>query len=156
MKKIFLILTIMFSVSLQCQDNIHNYIIGQWEFKINVKEVIKNSNELSGLEKIAARAFSGVIEKTLDETKILFDFKENKTIAIIVTTKKEETQNRVVFNWRIDKDDKLRLDEIYDQNQVRLGETAYWVLEQGKLIPYTKEANINEGILLIKLKMEGN
>ena len=142
----------MFSIGLKCQDNIHNYIIGQQEFKINVKEVIKNSNELSGLEKIAARAFSGVIEKTLDETKILFDFKENKTVAIIVITKKEETQNRVVFNWRIDKDDKLRLDEIYDQNQVRLGETAYWVLEQGKLIPYTKEANINEGILLIKLK----
>ena len=142
----------MFSIGLKCQDNIHNYIIGQWEFKINVKEVIKNSNELSGLEKIAARAFSGVIEKTLDETKILFDFKENKTIAIIVTTKKEETQNRVVFNWRIDKDDKLRLDEIYDQNQVRLGDTAYWVLEQGKLIPFTKEANINEGILLIKVK----
>ena len=152
MKKIFLILTIMFSVSLQCQDNIHNYIIGQWEFKINVKEVIKNSNELSGLEKIAARAFSGVIEKTLDETKILFDFKENKTVAIIVTTKKEETQNRVVYNWRIDKDDKLRLDEIYDQNQVRLGDTAYWVLDEGKLIPYNKEANINEGIVLIKLK----
>lgn len=152
MKKIFLILTIMFSVSLQCQDNIHNYIIGQWEFKINVKEVIKNSNELSGLEKIAARAFSGVIEKTLDETKVLFDFKENKTVAIIVTTKKEETQNRVVFNWRIDKDDKLRLDEIYDQNQVRLGDTAYWVLDEGKLIPYNKEANVNEGIVLIKLK----
>ncbi len=152
MKKIILILAMMFSIGMKCQDNIHNYIIGQWEFKINVKEVIKNSNELSGLEKIAARAFSGVIEKTLDETKISFDFKENKTVAIIVTTKKEETQNRVVFNWRIDKDDKLRLDEIYDQNQVRLGDTAYWVLEQGKLIPYNKEANINEGILLIKVK----
>ena len=152
MKKIFLILTIMFSVSLQCQDNIHNYIIGQWEYKIDIKEVIKNSNELSSLEKLAARAFSGVIEKTLDETKILFDFKENKTVAIIVITKKEETQNRVVFNWRIDKDDKLRLDEIYDQNQVRLGDTAYWVLDEGKLIPYNKEANVNEGIVLIKLK----
>ena len=152
MKKIFLILTIMFSVASHCQENIHNFIIGQWEFKINVKEVIKNSNELSGLEKIAARAFSGVIEKTLDETKILFDFKENKTVAIIVTTKKEETQNRVVFNWRIDKDDKLRLDEIYDQNQVRLGDTAYWVLDEGKLIPYNNEGNINEGILLIKVK----
>ena len=144
----------MFSIGLKCQDNIHNYIIGQWEFKINVKEVIKNSNELSGLEKIAARAFSGVIEKTLDEINILFDFKENKTTAIIVTRKEEteETESRVVFNWEIDEDDKLRLDEIYDQNQVRLGDTAYWVLEQGKLIPYTKEANINEGILLIKLK----
>ena len=49
-------------------------------------------------------------------------------------------------------EDYLRLDEIYDQNQVRLGDTAYWVLEQGKLIPFTKEANINEGILLIKVK----
>ena len=151
MKKIFLILTIMFSVSLQCQDNIQNYIIGQWEFKINVKEVIKNSDELSGLEKMAARAFSGVIEKTLDETKILFDFKENKTTEIIVS-RKEETESRVVFNWKIDKDDKLRLDEIYDQNQVRLGDTAYWVLDEGKLIPYNKEANVNEGIVLIKLK----
>ena len=97
MKKIFLILTIMFSVASQCQNNIHNYIIGQWEFKINVKEVIKNSDELSGLEKMAARAFSGVIEKTLDETKILFDFKENKTTEIIVS-RKEETESRVVFN----------------------------------------------------------
>jgi len=141
----------MFSVASQCQNNIHNYIIGQWEFKINVKEVIKNSDELSGLEKMAARAFSGVIEKTLDETKILFDFKENKTIAIIVS-RKEETESRVVFNWKIDKDDKLRLDEIYDQNQVRLGDTAYWVLDEGKLIPYNKEANVNEGIVLIKLK----
>ena len=144
----------MFSIGLKCQDNIHNYIIGQWEFKINVKEVIKNSNELSGLEKIAARAFSGVIEKTLDEINILFDFKENKTTAIIVTRKEEteETESRVVFNWEIDEDDKLRLDEIYDQNQVRLGDTAYWVLDEGKLIPYNNEGNINEGILLIKVK----
>ena len=151
MKKIFLILTIMFSVASQCQNNIHNYIIGQWEFKINIKEVIKNSDELSGLEKMAARAFSGVIEKTLDETKILFDFKENKTTEIIVS-RKEETESRVVFNWKIDKDDKLRLDEIYDQNQVSLGDTAYWVLDEDKLIPYNKEANVNEGIVLIKLK----
>ena len=121
------------------------------EFKLNVKEVIKNSDELSGLEKIAARAFSGVIEKTLDEINILFDFKENKTTEIIVT-RKEETESRVVFNWKIDEDDKLRLDEIYDQNQVRLGDTAYWVLDEGKLIPYNNEGNINEGILLIKVK----
>ena len=151
MKKIFLILTIMFSVSLQCQDNIHNYIIGQWEYKIDIKEVIKNSNELSGLEKLAARAFSGVIEKTLDETKILFDFKENKTTSIIVTNK-GEAQSRVVFNWKIDEDDYLRLDEIYDQNEVRLVGTEYWVLDEDKLIPYDLEANVIEGILLIKVK----
>ena len=151
MKKIFLILTIIFSLDTQCQENIYNSIIGKWEFKINVNEVIKNSNELGNLEKIAARAFSGVIEKTLDETKILFDFKENKTAAITVT-RKEESQSRVVFNWKIDEDDYLRLDEIYDQNEVRLGGTEYWVLDEDKLIPYDLEANIIEGILLIKVK----
>ncbi|MBL6771412.1 MAG: hypothetical protein ISQ22_08585 [Rhizobiales bacterium] len=151
MKKIFLILTIIFSLDSQCQENIYNSIIGKWEFKINVNEVIKNSNELGNLEKIAARAFSGVIEKTLDETKILFDFKENKTAAITVT-RKEESQSRVVFNWKIDEDDYLRLDEIYDQNEVRLGGTEYWVLDEDKLIPYDLEANIIEGILLIKVK----
>ena len=151
MKKIFLILTIIFSLDSQCQENIYNSIIGKWEFKINVNEVIKNSSELGNLEKIAARAFSGVIEKTLDETKILFDFKENKTAAITVT-RKEESQSRVVFNWKIDEDDYLRLDEIYDQNEVRLGDTEYWVLDEDKLIPYDLEANIIEGILLIKVK----
>jgi len=151
MKKIFLILTIIFSLDTQCQENIYNSIIGKWEFKINVNEVIKESNELGNLEKIAARAFSGIIEKTLDETKILFDFKENKTAAITVT-RKEESQSRVVFNWKIDEDDYLRLDEIYDQNEVRLGGTEYWVLDEDKLIPYDLEANIIEGILLIKVK----
>ena len=151
MKKIFLILTIIFSLDSQCQENIYNSIIGKWEFKINVNEVIKNSSELGNLEKIAARAFGGVIEKTLDETKILFDFKENKTAAITVT-RKEESQSRVVFNWKIDEDDYLRLDEIYDQNEVRLGGTEYWVLDEDKLIPYDLEANIIEGILLIKVK----
>lgn len=146
-----MILTIIFSLDSQCQENIYNSIIGKWEFKINVNEVIKNSNELGNLEKIAARAFSGVIEKTLDETKILFDFKENKTAAITVT-RKEESQSRVVFNWKIDEDDYLRLDEIYDQNEVRLGGTEYWVLDEDKLIPYDLEANIIEGILLIKVK----
>ena len=103
------------------------------------------------MEKLAARAFSGVIEKTLDETKILFDFKENKTTSIIVTNK-GEAQSRVVFNWKIDEDDYLRLDEIYDQNEVRLVGTEYWVLDEDKLIPYDLEANIIEGILLIKVK----
>ena len=83
--------------------------------------------------------------------KLLFDFKENKTTSIIVTNK-GEAQSRVVFNWKIDEDDYLRLDEIYDQNEVRLVGTEYWVLDEDKLIPYDLEANIIEGILLIKVK----
>ena len=60
--KIFLLilsfLLISFSYS---QENLENNLIGKWEFKLNIKDVIKNSDDLTGFEKLAARTFSGVI-----------------------------------------------------------------------------------------------
>tara|TARA_B100001173_G_scaffold165126_1_gene142893 strand:+ start:670 stop:1128 length:459 start_codon:yes stop_codon:yes gene_type:complete len=151
MKKIFLILSLTFISNIQCQDNYRTNLIGKWEFKLDVKDVIKNSNELSGLEKLAARAFSGAIEKALDKTQILFDFKENNTAAIIVITDSTK-QNRVVFSWEINEKGNLILDEISEQSQVRLGDTAYWIFDDDKLVPYDKKENINKGMLLVKVK----
>ena len=151
MKKIFLILSLTFISNIQCQDNYRTYLIGKWEFKLDVRDVIKNSDELSGLEKLAARAFSGAIEKALDKTQILFDFKENNTAAIIVITDSTK-QNRVVFSWEINEKGNLILDEISEQSQVRLGDTAYWIFDDDKLVPYDKKENINKGMLLVKVK----
>ena len=151
MKKIFLILSLIFISNIQSQENYRTNLIGKWEFKLDVKDVIKNSNELSGLEKLAARAYSGAIEKALDKTQILFDFKKDNTAAITVITS-ERTQSRVVFSWEINEKDYLILDEISEQSEVRLGDTAYWKFDDDKLIPYDSEANINEGILLIRVK----
>ena len=92
----------------RCQENLESSLIGKWEFKLDIKDVIKNSDELTGFEKLAARTFSGVIEKALDKTQILFDFKEDKTAAIIVITG-ERTESRVVFNWRVNEKGNLIL-----------------------------------------------
>ena len=150
--KIFLLilsfLLISFSYS---QENLENNLIGKWEFKLNIKDVIKNSDDLTGFEKLAARTFSGVIEKALEKTQIFFDFKDDKTAAIMVITS-ERSESRVVFNWEIDEKSNLILDEITDQSDVRLGDTAYWSFNDDQLIPYDSKGNINEGILLIKLK----
>ena len=151
MKKIFLILSLIFISNIQSQENYRTNLIGKWVFKLDVKDVIKNSDELSGLEKLAARAFSGAIEKALDKTQILFDFKEDNTAAITVITS-ERTQSRVVFSWEINEKDYLILDEISEQSEVRLGDTAYWKFDNDKLIPYDSKSNINEGILLIRVK----
>ena len=151
MKKIFLILSLTFISNIQCQDNYRTYLIGKWEFKLDVRDVIKNSDELSGLEKLAARAFSGAIEKALDKTQILFDFKENNTAAIIVITDSTK-QNRVVFSWEINEKGNLILDEISEQSQVRLGDTAYWIFDDDKLVPYDIKEDINKGMVLIKVK----
>ena len=151
LKIFFFIFSVLHFYNVQSQYNIEDNLIGKWEFKIDIKDVIKNSDELTGFEKLAARTFSGVIEKALDKTQILFDFKEDKTAAIIVITN-ERTESRVVFNWRVNEKGNLILDEISEQSDVRLGDTAYWSLNDDQLIPYDSKANINEGILLIKIK----
>ncbi len=147
----FLIFSVLHFCNVQSQDNIAENLIGKWEFKINIKDVIKNSNDLTGFEKLAARTFSGAIEKALDKTKILFDFKKDQTAAIEVITS-ERTESRVVFSWEIDGKGYLILDEISDQSQVRLGDTAYWKFSDNKLIPFNSKAKINEGIVLEKVK----
>ena len=150
--KIFFVILSFLSIShSRCQENLESSLIGKWEFKLDIKDVIKNSDELTGFEKLAARTFSGVIEKALEKTQILFDFKDDKTAAIMVITA-ERSESRVVFNWEIDEKSNLILDEITDQSDVRLGDTAYWSFNDDKLIPYDSKGNINEGILLIKLK----
>ena len=150
--KIFFVILSFLSIShSRCQENLESSLIGKWEFKLDIKDVIKNSDELTGFEKLAARTFSGVIEKALEKTQILFDFKSDKTAAIVVVTA-ERSESRVVFNWEIDEKSNLILDEITDQSDVRLGDTAYWSFNDDKLIPYDSKGSINEGILLIKLK----
>ena len=147
----FLILSFLSISNAHSQENLESSLIGEWEFKLDIKDVIKNSDELTGFEKLAARTFSGVIEKALDKTKILFDFKKDNTAAITVITS-ERTKSRVVFSWEINENGYLVLDEISEQSEVRLGDTAYWKFDNDKLIPYDSKSNINEGILLIKEK----
>ena len=149
MNKIFLILTLLFVSTIQSQNIERNDLIGEWVFKVNIKDVIKNSDELNGFEKLAARTFSGIIEKALDKTKILIDFKKNNTASIIVITD-EKTESKVVFNWYINKEGCLILDTT-DQQDIEFGDTAYWVFDDDKLVPYDIEANINEGMLMIKV-----
>ena len=147
----FLILSFLTISNSHSQENLESSIIGEWEFKLDIKDVIKNSDELSGFEKLAAKTFSGVIEKALDKTQILFDFKKDNTASISVITS-DRTQSRVVFSWEINEKGYIVLDEIYEQSEVRLGDTAYWKFDEDKLIPYDSNSNINEGILLIKVK----
>ena len=42
MNKIFLILTLLFVSTIQSQNIERNDLIGEWVFKVNIKDVIKN------------------------------------------------------------------------------------------------------------------
>ena len=67
----------------------------------------------------------------------------------IITDEKTESKN--VFYWKINEEGHLLLDGINDQQDIEFGDTAYWVFDDDKLVPYDIEANINEGMLMIKV-----
>tara|TARA_B100001179_G_C18588994_1_gene403729 strand:+ start:750 stop:1205 length:456 start_codon:yes stop_codon:yes gene_type:complete len=150
MNKIFLILTLLFVSTIQSQNIERNDLIGEWVFKVNIKDVIKNSKDLNGFEKLAARTFSGYIENVLEKTQMVFDFKNDNTTSVTIITD-EKTESKNVFYWKINEEGHLLLDGINDQQDIEFGDTAYWVFDDDKLVPYDIEANINEGMLMIKV-----
>ena len=150
MNKIFLILTLLFVSTIQSQNIERNDLIGEWVFKVNIKDAIKNSKDLNGFEKLAARTFSGYIENVLEKTQMVFDFKNDNTTSVTIITD-EKTESKNVFYWKINEEGHLLLDEINDQQDIEFGDTAYWVFDDDKLVPYDIEANINEGMLMIKV-----
>ena len=150
MNKIFLLLTLLFVSNIQSQDFKERDLIGEWEFKVNIKDAIKNSKDLNGIEKLAARTFSGYIEKALEKTQMVFDFKNDNTASVTIITE-EKTEGKNVFYWKINEEGHLLLDGINDQQDNMFGETAYWVMENSKLVPYDKNDKINKGVYMNKI-----
>jgi hypothetical protein len=150
MNKIFLLLTLLFVSNIQSQDFKERDLIGEWEFKVNIKDAIKNSKDLNGIEKLAARTFSGYIENVLEKTQMVFDFKNDNTASVTIITE-EKTEGKNVFYWKINEEGHLLLDGINDQQDNMFGETAYWVMENSKLVPYDKNDKINKGVYMNKI-----
>ncbi|MCH2479682.1 MAG: hypothetical protein MK007_00820 [Flavobacteriales bacterium] len=150
MNKIFLLLTLLFVSNIQSQDFKERDLIGEWVFKVNIKDAIKNSKDLNGIEKLAARTFSGYIENVLEKTQMVFDFKNDNTASVTIITE-EKTEGKNVFYWKINEEGHLLLDGINDQQDNMFGETAYWVMENSKLVPYDKNDKINKGVYMNKI-----
>ena len=150
MNKIFLLLTLLFVSNIHSQDFKERDLIGEWVFKVNIKDAIKNSKDLNGIEKLAARTFSGYIENVLEKTQMVFDFKNDNTASVTIITE-EKTEGKNVFYWKINEEGHLLLDGINDQQDNMFGETAYWVMENSKLVPYDKNDKINKGVYMNKI-----
>jgi len=150
MKKIFIIVALVSFSIVQSQNFEKKDLMGQWMFKIEIKDAIKNSKDLNGFEKLAARTFSRLIEKELEKVQMIFDFKRDNTASITVITE-EKTESKNVFLWKLNNEGHLFLDSINEDTEIEFGDTAYWVFEDNKLIPYDKKDKINSGMLMVKV-----
>ena len=81
---------------------------------------------------------------------MVFDFKNDNTASVTIITE-EKTEGKNVFYWKINEEGHLLLDGINDQQDNMFGETAYWVMENSKLVPYDKNDKINKGVYMNKI-----
>jgi len=138
----FLISSLMFS-----QNNLtKSEIIGKWEVKVKVKQILKEeTKDLDMFEKMAVELASGFAEDILNSADIYIEFKRND-IAVL-TFDFLDYQEAEEIKWKLI-DDEILIDDSLNK-KINLGsENNVWVLENGMI--YLKEKNkiLNKSIFL--------
>ena len=140
----FLISSLMFS-----QNNLtKSDIIGKWEVKVKVKQILKEeTKDLDMLEKLALELASGFAEDIIDSADIYILFKEKDTAILTVNFLDYEEEEEIkwsIVNNEIVIDDSLN-------KKINIGsENNKWVLEDDIIFLKEKNQKLNKNIFLRK------
>lgn len=146
--KIFYFLLLIFSISFSQNQVKQSDIIGEWEIKIKVKELLKEkTKKLDMFEKMAVELASGLAEDMLDSADIYIQFKMDN--VAVLTFDFLDYQESEEIKWKIVNDEIIIDDSL--NKKINLGsENNKWVLKND--IIYLKEKNnqLNKSIFLTK------
>ena len=140
----FLISSLIFS-----QNNLtKSDIIGKWEVKVKVKQILKEeTKDLDMLEKLAVELASGLAEDIVDSADIYILFKEKDTAVLTVNFLDYEEEEEIkwsIVNNEIVIDDSLN-------KKINIGsENNKWVLEDDIIFLKEKNQKLNKNIFLRK------
>ena len=143
----FLIFTVSISFS---QNSIKlSDILGQWEIKIKVKQLLKEEiKELDMFEKIAAELASGFAEDILNSADMYIEFKRDD-IAVL-TFDFLDFQEEEEIKWRLINDEILIDDSL--NKKINLGsENNVWVLKNNMIFLKEKNRALNKAVFLKKI-----
>ena len=141
----FLISSLMFS-----QNNLtKSEIIGKWEVKVKVKQILKEeTKDLDMFEKMAVELASGFAEDILNSADIYIEFKRND-IAVL-TFDFLDYQEEEEIKWKLI-DDEILIDDSLNK-KINLGsENNVWVLKNGMIFLKEKNQMLNKAIFLRKI-----
>ena len=140
----FLISSLIFS-----QNNLtKSDIIGKWEVKVKVKQILKEeTKDLDMLEKLALELASGFAEDIIDSADIYILFKEKDTATLTLNFLDYEEEEEIkwsIVNNEIVIDDSLN-------KKINIGsENNKWVLEDDIIFLKEKNQKLNKNIFLRK------
>ena len=147
--KIFYFLIFIVSISFSQNSIKQSDILGQWEIKIKVKQLLKEEiKELDMFEKMAAELASGFAEDILNSADMYIEFKTND-IALL-TFDFLDYQEEEEIKWKLI-DDEILIDDSLNK-KINLGsENNVWILENDMIFLKEKNRALNKAIFLIKI-----
>ena len=141
----FLISSLIFS-----QNNLtKSDIIGKWEVKVKVKQLLKEeTKDLDMLEKLALELASGFAEDIIDSADIYILFKEKDTAVLTVNFLDYEEEEEI--KWSI-VDNEIVIDDSLNK-KINIGsDNNKWVLKDDIIFLKEKNQKLNKNIFLRKV-----
>ena len=139
---------LIFSVSFSQNKITKSDIIGKWEVKVKVKQLLKEEiKNLDMLEKMAVELASGLAEDIIDSADMYVLFKKNNTALLTVDFLEYEEQEEI--KWSI-VDNEILIDDSLNK-KINIGsDNNKWVLKDGSIFLKEKSGKINQNIYLKK------
>lgn len=147
--RILYIFLLLSSIVFSQNDITELDVIGKWELKVKVKQLLKEeTRNLDMLEKMAVELASGFAEDVIDTADIYVLFKRNNTATLTVDFLEYDEKEEI--KWLI-VDNEIVIDDSLNK-KINIGsENNKWVLEDDILFLKEKNQKINKNIFLIKV-----
>ena len=140
---------LIFSISFSQNKITKSDIIGKWEVKVKVKQLLKEETKnLDMLEKMDVELASGFAEDIIDSADMYVLFKKNNTALLTVDFLEYEEQEEI--KWSI-VDNEILIDDSLNK-KINIGsDNNKWVLKDGSIFLKEKSGKINQNIYLKRI-----
>ena len=146
--KFFYLIIFLFSISFFQNEIEESDILGKWEIKIKVKQIVKEqTKELDFMEKMAAKLASGFAEDLVNNIDMFILFKQENKAILTLDYKSFSEQQEV--GWSINENYEIVIDDSFNK-KINIGSgNNKWNLKDDTIFIKNKD-EINKNIILQK------
>tara|TARA_B100001758_G_scaffold229952_1_gene225239 strand:- start:882 stop:1331 length:450 start_codon:yes stop_codon:yes gene_type:complete len=146
--KFFYLIIFLFSISFFQNEIEESDVLGKWEIKIKVKQIVKEqTKELDFMEKMAAKLASDFAEDLVNNIDMFILFKQENKAILTLDYKSFSEQQEV--GWSINENYEIVIDDSFNK-KINIGSgNNKWILKDDAIFIKNKD-EINKNIILQK------
>ena len=146
--KFFYLIIFLFSISFFQNEIEESDVLGKWEIKIKVKQIVKEqTKELDFMEKMAAKLASDFAEDLFNNIDMFILFKQENKAILTLDYKSFSEQQEV--GWSINENYEIVIDDSFNK-KINIGSgNNKWILKDDAIFIKNKD-EINKNIILQK------